>query len=70
MSTVCHISGRFGHGNEQTGIYIRLSDEIFDKIGALATKEHRSMTNYIEFVLLQHIPEIEKLHGEVKASDE
>ena len=30
---------------------LRLSDEVFDKIGALATKQHRSMTNYIEFVL-------------------
>ena len=25
---------------------LRLSDEVFDKIGALATKQHRSMTNY------------------------
>lgn len=28
---------------------LRLSDEVFDKIGALATREHRSITNYIEF---------------------
>ena len=34
---------------------LRLSDEVFDKIGALATDEHRSVTNYIEFVLLKHI---------------
>ena len=27
---------------------LRMNDEIFDKIGKLATKEHRSMTNYIE----------------------
>ena len=27
---------------------LRLSDEVFDKIGALAAREHRSMTNYIE----------------------
>lgn len=39
---------------------LRLSDEVFDKIGALATKEHRSMTNYIEFVLLQHIKQVEQ----------
>lgn len=38
---------------------LRLSDEVFDKIGALATQEHRSMTNYIEFVLLQHIAQME-----------
>lgn len=39
---------------------LRLDDDIFDKIGALATKEHRSMTNYIEYVLLKHISEIEE----------
>ena len=32
---------------------LRLSDEVFDKIGVLATSEHRSMTNYIEYVLLK-----------------
>ena len=26
---------------------LRLSDEVFDKIGVLATKEHRSITNYV-----------------------
>ena len=43
---------------------LRLSDEVFDKIGALATKQHRSMTNYIEFVLLKHLEEVEKAGGE------
>lgn len=42
---------------------LRLSDEVFDKIGALATKQHRSMTNYIEFVLLKHLEEVEKAGG-------
>ena len=42
---------------------LRLDDEIFDKIGALATKEHRSMTNYIEYVLLKHIAETENAEG-------
>ena len=32
----------------------------FDKIGALAAREHRSMTNYIEYVLLKHLEDIEK----------
>ena len=36
---------------------LRLSDEVFQKIGILATNEHRSVTNYIEFVLLQHLEE-------------
>ena len=39
---------------------LRLSDEVFDKIGTLATREHRSITNYIEYVLLKHIEDEEK----------
>lgn len=42
---------------------LRLSDEVFDKIGALATNQHRSMTNYIEFVLLKHLEDVEKAEG-------
>ena len=44
---------------------LRLSDEVFDKIGALATREHRSMTNYIEYVLLKHINDIEAAPVEI-----
>lgn len=39
---------------------LRLPDEIFDKIGRLATSSHRSMTNYIEYVLIQHLEKIEE----------
>ena len=45
---------------------LRLEDDVFDKIGMLATNEHRSMTNYIEFVLLKHINEIEQEQGIIK----
>lgn len=31
---------------------LRLEDEVFERIGVLATAEHRSMTNYIEFIRL------------------
>ena len=41
---------------------------MFDKIGALATKQHRSMTNYIEFVLLKHLEEVEKAEGAITAN--
>ena len=44
---------------------LRLEDEVFDKIGILATKEHRSLTNYIEYVLLKHIAEVEQNSGEI-----
>lgn len=49
---------------------LRLTDEVFDKIGILATNEHRSMTNYIEFVLLKHIEETERLHGAVSTQEQ
>lgn len=39
---------------------LRLPDEIFDKIGILATSSHRSITNYIEHVLIQHLEKIEE----------
>jgi len=45
---------------------LRLTDEVFDKIGILATKEHRSMTNYIEYVLMQHLEQIEEEQGEIQ----
>lgn len=45
---------------------LRLSDEVFDKIGKLATQEHRSMTNYIEYVLLKHLSEVEQGKGSVE----
>lgn len=48
---------------------LRLSDEVFDKIGYLATREHRSMTNYIEYVLLQHIEMLEKEYGKIKIDE-
>lgn len=48
---------------------LRLSDEVFDKIGFLATSEHRSMTNYIEYVLIQHLEQIEKEHGEIRVHE-
>lgn len=49
---------------------LRLEESVFDKIGALASAEHRSMTNYIEFILLKHLAEVEaqKLSGESKSS--
>ena len=37
---------------------LRMPDEVFDKIGFLATREHRSITNYIEYV-------IEAQYGEI-----
>ncbi len=49
---------------------LRLNDEVFDKIGFLATKEHRSMTNYIEHVLLKHIDTYEKINGAIQLNED
>lgn len=48
---------------------LRLTDEVFDKIGILASAEHRSMTNYIEFVLLQHIEQQEREKGPIQTDE-
>ena len=44
---------------------LRLPDEVLEKIGMLATQQHRSVTSYIEFVLLQHLEEVEREHGSI-----
>lgn len=44
---------------------LRLPDEVLEKIGMLATQQHRSVTNYIEFVLLQYLEEVEREHGSI-----
>ncbi len=46
---------------------LRLTDDVFDKIGALAASEHRSMTNYIEYVLIKHLEQVEKERGVIDA---
>ena len=48
---------------------LRLSDEVFDKIGILATSEHRSLTHYIEYILIKHLEDVEKEHGEIKMEE-
>lgn len=45
---------------------LRLEDVVFDKIGRLASDEHRSMTNYIEHVLLKHIKDYEASNGKIE----
>lgn len=48
---------------------LRMEDEVFDKIGKLATSEHRSMTNYIEYILLEHIRMIEAENGPIEVNN-
>lgn len=48
---------------------LRMEDAVFDKIGKLATESHRSMTNYIEYVLLEHIRAIEEKKGPIQETE-
>jgi len=49
---------------------LRLQDDVFDKIEFLAKEQHRSMTNYIEYVLLKHLSEYEKENGLINIEEE
>lgn len=49
---------------------LRLSDDVFDKIGILATNEHRSMTNYIEHVLIRHLEQVERENGKIQTEQD
>ena len=49
---------------------LRLEDDVFDKIGILATSEHRSITTYIEYVLLKHITAVEQEKGRIGLNTE
>ena len=44
---------------------LRLQDDVFDKIEYLAKDQHRSMTNFIEYVLLQYLNEYQDEHGDI-----
>lgn len=47
---------------------LRLQEEIFDKIDALAKEDHRSTTNLIEYILLSYITRYEEDNGEIMVS--
>ena len=49
---------------------LRLQDDVFDKIEYLAKDQHRSMTNFIEYVLLQYLDEYQDEHGEIVIAKE
>ena len=51
------------------GCTLRLSDEVFDKIGILAARDQRSITNYIEYVLLKHLEEGEQRQGHIQVDE-
>jgi predicted transcriptional regulator len=49
---------------------LRMQDEVFDKLEELAKKEHRSMTNMIEFILMDYLKGHEQENGEIERGKE
>ncbi|MCI8497341.1 MAG: toxin-antitoxin system HicB family antitoxin [Clostridiales bacterium] len=47
---------------------LRLEDEVFDEIGRIATSQHRSMNNYIEYIIIKHLQE-RKADEQAKKND-
>ncbi|MBB6672634.1 Arc family DNA-binding protein [Cohnella nanjingensis] len=45
---------------------LRLNDEVFEKIKLIASKNKRSLTMHIEYVIEQHIAEYEKENGTIQ----
>ena len=45
---------------------LRLSDPVFDKIEALSKQQHRSMTNFIEYVMLDYLKKYEDDNGVIE----
>ncbi len=43
-------------------VRLRLSNEDFEKFEELAAKEHHSIDEYIESILLEHLQEAEQEH--------
>ena len=48
---------------------LRLKDDVFNKLEALAKEEHRSTTNLIEVVLLKYLNEYESEHGSIVVTE-
>ena len=48
---------------------LRLDEVTYQKIGFLATSEHRSMNNYIEYLILKHIAEVEQNSDKILPAD-
>ena len=63
---LCYLDVGYFMATNKRVFTLRLSDEVFEKIGVLATREHRSITNFIEYVLLKHLEEEEARQGEIK----
>ena len=49
---------------------LRLQDDVFEKIECIAKRDHRSLTNAIEYILLQYIKNYEDEYGEIETNKE
>jgi len=48
---------------------LRLQDEVFEKMEYIAKQEHRSLTNLIEYVLLQYIEDYQDKNGDIETTE-
>jgi len=48
---------------------LRLRDEYFDKLEAVAKIEHRSLTNLIELAVIKYLKEYEDANGKIDAAE-
>ena len=48
---------------------LRLQDEVFEKMEYIAKQEHRSLTNLIEYVLLQYIEDYQDKNGNIETTE-
>lgn len=51
-------------------VLIRVQPEIHDKLKFIADKNHRSITNQLEWLMLQFISEYESENGKIPLADE
>jgi hypothetical protein len=49
---------------------LRLEDPVFDKIETISKKQHRSMTNMIEFILIDYLRKYGVENGEIETNYE
>ena len=48
---------------------LRLKDEYFDKLGFVAKKDHRSLTNLIELAVIKYLEEYENKNGSIEITN-
>ena len=48
---------------------LRLNESVYEKVKVLATQEHRSFNNLIEYAIQKYVDEYEAQYGPIQISD-